>query len=92
MKKATDTDYKGRIEGYRTAVKTGEVYRQVIDIVGEIEQSPIGEHIAELFDVCESLLVSENPVECENLLDSINSSLDELWNCVNTVKKNSLNF
>lgn len=77
----TATEAGERLSGYRTADKTGEQVEGFlgISILG-IGKREIDERIEEILDTADELFDNRsNPVLSENLLDSLNSSLDNLW-------------
>lgn len=78
--KAT-TEVVERLSGYRTADKTGEEVEGFLGIsIPGIGKREIDERIEEIIDTADELFENRsNPVLLDNLLDSLNSSLDSLW-------------
>ena len=74
------TDVEGRTHGYVTAVKTGEIH-DVYPTAGPLlAKEKIEEIVENILDVFEDITEAEdNLVVRGNLLDSMNSLVDELW-------------
>ena len=74
LKKSTDIE--GHIFGYIASTKAESAYEKKV----ELEKTEIEEKIEEILDVSDDLLkTTDNPVVRENLLDSLNELLNDLW-------------
>jgi hypothetical protein len=75
------TDVEERIVGYKTSDRTGEEIESFLEIKPyRIEKRKIDEKIEEILDAADELLENKNdPILLDNLLDSLNSLLDDLW-------------
>lgn len=80
MRETTEAEITGAKEsilGYRTADKAGEYLEAKLY---EVEKREIDEEIEDILDASDELLENKNdPVVLDNLLDSLNSLLDDLW-------------
>lgn len=84
MRETTEAEITGakeRILGYRTADKAGEYLESFPPAkLYEVEKREIDEEIEDILDASDELLENKNdPVVLDNLLDSLNSLLDDLW-------------
>lgn len=79
--RAETTGAEERIWGYRTADKAGEYLESFLPAkLYEVEKREIDEEIEDILDASDELLENKNdPVVLDNLLDSLNSLLDDLW-------------
>ena len=77
----TATEVSERLSGYRTVDKTGEQIEGFIGgKIAGIIKCEIDGKIEEILDTADQFLENKNdPVLLDNLLDSLNSLLDSLW-------------
>jgi len=76
------TAIEGKISGYKTAEKTGEYMESsLVTTRHEAARLEIDDKIEEILDIADELLEnSKDLILLDNLLDALNSSVDELWN------------
>jgi hypothetical protein len=78
FKKTTAVD--GKISGYVTAIRTGQFLNMVMVDKAEPQLDEVDNVISEILDISTDMIEEkDSPVTIKNLLSSLNSELENLW-------------